>query len=126
MRKLTVPRNTQDLTVRFTPKWEKGTAKLPLEYPCQVYPRVSTVKQVDNVSTEMQKDKSLARDSGWEDTEDNILVDTSDLGLSGQLRMDQRPAFVNMLRRIEGGIIKAVVASQVDRLFRDRWGVEYS
>jgi DNA invertase Pin-like site-specific DNA recombinase len=126
MRKLTVPGNTQDLTVRFTPKWEKGAGKLPLEYPCQVYPRVSTVKQVDNVSAEMQKDKSLAIQSGWEDIENNILIDTSDLGLSGQLRMDQRPAFVTMLRRIEGGIIKAVVASQVDRLFRDRWGVEYS
>lgn len=37
------------------------TIPLPLDKPCQVYPRVSTPEQMENVSAEMQKDKSFAR-----------------------------------------------------------------
>jgi hypothetical protein len=91
-----------------------------------VYPRVSTPEQKKNVSAEMQQDKGFAILCGWIDDDAHIIMDTDDLGLSGQLRMEERPAFVKMLRRIADGTIKTVIAAQVDRLFRDRWGAEYS
>jgi predicted site-specific integrase-resolvase len=94
--------------------------------PCQVYPRVSTPEQKKNVSAEMQQDKSFAILCGWVDDGVHIIVDTDDLGVSGQLKMEERVTFVKMLRRIANGEIKTVIAAQVDRLFRDRWGAEYS
>ena len=102
------------------------TVELATEHPCQVYPRVSTPDQKKNVSAEMQQDKGFATLCGWVDDGVSIIVDTRDLGLSGQLKMEERPAFVDMLRRIASGTIKVVIAAQVDRLFRDRWGAEYS
>ncbi|WP_322480628.1 recombinase family protein, partial [Thermogemmatispora sp.] len=70
----------------------------------------------------MQKDKAFALRCGWR--EDQIIVDDRDLGVSGQLRMEDRIAFNEMLRRIAGGLIKAVVVWNIDRLFRNRWGDE--
>src|SRR5258708_2572752 len=102
----------------------KKAIELPLDYSCQVYPRVSTLEQMENVSAEMQKDKSFALSCGWEDH--FIIVDDSDLGVSGQLRMEDRKAFNAMLRRIANGEIKAVVVFNVDRLFRNHWGDESS
>jgi DNA invertase Pin-like site-specific DNA recombinase len=90
---------------------------LLLDSYVQVYPRVSTPEQKKNVSAEMQQDKSFALMYGWID--EHIIMDTADLGLSGQLPMEERPAFVKMLGRIADGTIKAVIAAQVDRLFRD-------
>ena len=98
------------------------TIPLPLNYPCQVYPRVSTPEQMENVSAEMQKDKSFALSCGWKDH--MIIVDDRDLGVSGQIRMEDRKAFTALLRRIAKGEIKAVVVFNVDRLFRNRWGDE--
>src|SRR2546422_6624802 len=95
-------------------------------HPCQVYPRVSTPEQKKNVSAEMQQDKSFAVWCGWVDDGEHIIMDSADLGVSGQLKMEERPAFVQMLRRIVAGEVKTVIAAQVDRLFRDRWGAEYS
>ncbi len=61
---------------------------------------------------------------GW--TEDIIIVDDRDLGLSGQLRMEDRPAFRDMLRRMQARedfvSIGAVIARDVARLFRNKWG----
>ncbi|GAC1344069.1 MAG: hypothetical protein NVSMB27_04630 [Ktedonobacteraceae bacterium] len=98
------------------------TIPLPLDYPCQVYPRVSTPEQMENISAEMQKDKSYALSCGWK--EHMIIVDDRDLGVSGQLRMEDRKAFNALLRRIANGEIKAVVVFNVDRLFRNRFGDE--
>ncbi len=89
-----------------------------------IYPRVSTPEQLKNVSAEMQQDKTFVVKYGWPDN--LIIMNTSDLGLSGQLRMEDRPAFNSMLRLITEGTVKTVVAARVDRLFRDRWGKEYS
>ncbi|MFL5586536.1 MAG: recombinase family protein [Ktedonobacteraceae bacterium] len=105
----------------YTIAW---TTELPTDYPCQVYPRVSTPEQRKNMSAEMQKDKSFAIKCGWVDDGGNIILDTSDLGVSGQLRMEDRVAFNAMLRRISNHEIKAVIASNVDRLFRNKWGDE--
>src|SRR6266567_2023430 len=103
------------------PTWNRG---LPIDSYVQIYPRVSSPEQKKNVSAEMQQDKGFALLCGWQ--EERIIMETDDLGLSGQLRMEDRPAFVKMLRNIAEGTIKAVIAAQVDRLFRDRWGQEYS
>ncbi len=103
------------------PTWNTG---LPLDSFAQIYPRVSSPEQKKNVSAEMQQDKGFALMCGWQ--EQYIIMETDDLGLSGQLRMEDRPAFVKMLRNIAEGKVKAVIAAQVDRLFRDRWGQEYS
>src|SRR5690242_10526961 len=99
-----------------------ASVQLPIDQPCQIYPRVSTPEQRNNVSAEMQKDKSFALSRGWAD--EQIILDDRDLGVSGQLRMEDRPAFNEMLRRIASGQIKAVVAINVDRLFRNKWGDE--
>jgi len=107
---------------RRRPQPVTSSVELPLDYPCQIYPRVSTPEQKNNVSTEMQKDKSFAISCGW--TEEHIILDDRDLGVSGQLRMEERLAFNDMLRRIANGHIKAVVAVNVDRLFRNKWGDE--
>ena len=104
-----------------TPTWKQ---ELPITHHAQIYPRVSSPEQKKNVSAEMQQDNGFALMCGW--TEDLIIMDTEDLGLSGQLRMEDRPAFVKMLRNIATGQVKVVIAAQVDRLFRDRWGQEYS
>src|SRR6266700_871039 len=98
--------------------------ELLTDLSCQVYPRVSSPEQKKNVSAEMQQDKGFAILCGW--LEETIIMDADDLGLSGQLKMEDRPAFVKMLRRISDGTIKTIIAAQVDRLFRDRWGAEYS
>lgn len=76
------------------------------------------------MSAEMQQDKRFALRCGW--TDDLIIMDTRDLGLSGRLRMEDRPAFSDMIMRIAEGKIKAIIAANVSRLFRDRWGKEYS
>ena len=99
-------------------------AKLDISHHMMLYPRVSTREQLKNVSAEMQQDKTFALLQGW--TEDLIIVDTADLGLSGYLRMEDRPAFVRMLRLVADGAVKTIIVAQVDRLFRDRWGQEYS
>src|SRR5438034_5254409 len=119
------------MTRKILPPTQKNETVLPswkqellTNYACQVYPRVSSPEQKKNVSAEMQQDKGFALLCGW--IEERIIMDTDDLGLSGQLRMEDRPAFVKMLRNIANGTIKVVIAAQVDRLFRDRWGQEYS
>lgn len=98
--------------------------KLPTDRACQIYPRVSTPEQKKNVSAEMQQDKSFAIRCGWADKEDMIIVDTRDLGVSGQLRMEERLAFTGMLRRIQNRLIGAVIVRDVARLFRNKWGDE--
>ncbi len=104
-----------------TPTWKQ---ELPIKHHAQIYPRVSSPEQKKNVSAEMQQDNGFALLCGW--IEELIIMDTDDLGLSGQLRMEDRPAFVKMLRNIAIGLVKVIIAAQVDRLFRDRWGQEYS
>jgi len=93
-----------------------------------VYPRVSSPEQKKNVSAEMQQDKSFAIKCGWKDQDDGIIVDDRDLGVSGQLRMEERLAFRDMLRRMQGrdGFAKigAVIVRDVARLFRNKWGDE--
>jgi predicted site-specific integrase-resolvase len=97
---------------------------LPIKAFVQIYPRVSTPEQKKNVSAEMQQDKQFALRCGW--TEELIIMDTRDLGVSGRLRMEQREAFSDMIVRISQGKVKIIIAANVSRLFRDRWGREYA
>jgi DNA invertase Pin-like site-specific DNA recombinase len=92
--------------------------------PCQVYPRVSTPEQKENVSAEMQQDRKFALRCGWPDNDDIIIVENDDLGLSGQLRMEDRPAFVKMLRNIANGKVKTVIVANISRFFRRKWNDE--
>src|SRR6266571_9452247 len=98
--------------------------RLPLTSFVQIYPRVSTPEQKKNVSAEMQQDKKFALRCGW--TDDLIIMDTRDLGVSGRVRMEDRLAFSEMIFRISQGKVKIIIAANVSRLFRDRWGKEYA
>jgi len=95
-----------------------------IQYPCQAYPRVSTPGQKNNVSAEMLQDKRFALLCGWADQPGAIILEKDDLGVSGQLRMDEREAFVKMLRNIAAGIIKAVIVANISRFFRRKWNDE--
>jgi predicted site-specific integrase-resolvase len=114
-----------------TPEEKKGRKpaslwkqELPTDYPCQVYPRVSTPEQKNNVSAEMQQDRNFAILCGWPDDNEMIIVETDDLGLSGQLRMEDRPTFTKMIRNIASGKVRAVIVANVDRFFRRKWNKE--
>jgi hypothetical protein len=101
---------------------------LLLEAYVQPYPRVSTPEQMKNMSAEMQQDRRFCLLCGWPN--DHIIMDTRDLGISGRLRMEERPAFADMIARIADPDprrrVRTIVAANVSRLFRDRWGKEYS
>ena len=103
--------------------------QLPLDHDVTLYPRVSTPKQLGNVSSEMQREEDgkllqLALRCGWKT--DQIRHPKDDMALSGRIKMEDRPAFKKMLQDIVLGEVKAVIAVEVDRLFRDKWGTEYS
>src|SRR5438067_2693816 len=101
---------------------------LPLAVDCVIYPRISTPGQRGNVSSELQLKEdgelwNLALRCGW--IEKQIRFPKDDMELSGQLKMEERPAFKLMLTWIIRGEVRAILAVQVDRLFRDKFGAEY-
>src|SRR5260370_5517539 len=103
--------------------------KLPTTFDCVIYPRISTPGQRGNVSSELQLKEdgelwNLALRLGWKQTQ--VRHPKDDMELSGTLRMEDRPAFKQMLQWIINGEVRAVIAVNVDRLFRDKWGTEYS
>src|SRR6266496_3734542 len=103
--------------------------KLPIEFDCVIYPRISTPGQRGNVSSELQLKEdgelwNLALRCGWK--QHQVRHPKEDMELSGTLRMEDRPAFKQMLQWIINGEVRAVIAVNVDRLFRDKWGTEYS
>ena len=103
--------------------------QLPLQWDSVIYPRVSTPGQGTNVSAEMQLKEdgelwNLALRCGWKVNQ--VRHPKEDMELSGRLRMEDRPAFKQMLQWIVKGEVRAVIAVNVDRLFRDKWGTEYS
>jgi hypothetical protein len=105
------------------------TPALPLDFDCTLYPRISTPGQRGNVSSELQLAEdgelwNIALRLGWKERQ--IRHPKDDMELSGTLRMEDRPAFKLMLQWIISGQVRAVIAVQVDRLFRDKWGTEYS
>src|SRR5579859_4945998 len=99
---------------------------LPLSYKVGVYPRQSTLMQVKNYkeSTEMQTTDliAFARSLGWKD--EQIIVFSQDLGLSGKLRIDEREGLRSLVECIESDEIKAVIVFLEDRLFRDETQIQ--
>ena len=101
----------------------------PLAFDCVIYPRISTPGQRGNVSSELQLAEdgelwNMALRCGWQ--QHQVRHPKDDMELSGTLRMEDRPAFKLMLQWIINGEVRAVLAVNVDRLFRDKWGTEYS
>jgi hypothetical protein len=120
MATILIPASQREQQIAITPTEEK----LLLDAYVQPYPRVSTPEQRKNMSAEMQQDKKFALLCGW--PEELIIMDTRDLGVSGRLRMEDRLTFSEMITRIAEGIVKTIIAANVSRLFRDRWGKEYA
>src|SRR5216683_1485793 len=90
-----------------------------------VYPRQSTGKQLGISSTQIQHDYiGLTARYDWK--QENLIIYEEDAVVSGRKRMDEREGFTRMLNDIINGVIQAVFVVDVDRLFRDRWGTEYS
>lgn len=93
--------------------------RLPIDQPVAVYYRQSSMGQVGNRSTEMQR-IDLAEDlirRGW--TEEKIILIDSDEGLSGAKRIDERPGMIQLMALIDERMIGAVAVADEDRLFRD-------
>ncbi len=110
---------------------------LPLEKDVLLYPRVSQPGQLKNVSAELQakEDGELVRTAkqlGWlpenewapEKGIGKIRQFPQDMAKSARLRMEDRPGFKLMLQAIVAGEARAVIAVDVDRLFRDKYGSE--
>ena len=117
---------------RFQPKPQQAatniwSTQLPVEVQWGIYARQSTpgqlIKHVE--STEMQTDDLIKwlQDRGLQD---NYTLFDADLGMSGTLRIDERPALSELIRRINTGEIKAVLVYQISRLFRDLTGIQYN
>ncbi|GHO55477.1 recombinase family protein [Ktedonobacter robiniae] len=99
--------------------------KVPQSAMIGVYPRQSTGKQLGNTSTQIQHDiVGLTTRYGWK--EENLVLYDEDAVVSGKKRMDERKGFTRMLNDIITERIKAIFVVDVDRLFRDKWGTEYS
>jgi hypothetical protein len=116
--------------------WRQKPA-LPLDKDILLYPRVSGVGQLDNVSTELQmkEDGELlktAHELGWLSPSEwtpgcgkgKIRQFPQDMAVSGRLRMEERTGFKLMLQAIISGEAGAVLCIEVDRLFRDKYGQE--
>jgi hypothetical protein len=110
---------------------------LPLDKDVLLYPRVSQPGQLKNVSAELQakEDGELVRTAkqlGWlpesewtpEKGIGRIRQFPQDMAKSARLRMEDRPGFKLMLQAIVAGEARAVIAVDVDRLFRDKYGSE--
>lgn len=102
-------------TSRSTSK--NGTVEVKSVIRCAVYTRQSVADDLQFNSLDMQRQSSLAfiesqRGQGWEP------VDTryDDHGVSGGTL--QRPAFTQLMKDIENGLVDAVVVYRLDRLSR--------
>jgi hypothetical protein len=120
------------MSQRFQPKPQTDLVdpwniSFPVDVLWGIYARQSTPGQLikHTESTEMQTDDLIA----WlqaRNVKDNYILFDADLGLSGQLRIDQRPDLQELIRRINADEIKAVLVYQISRLFRDLTGIQYN
>jgi DNA invertase Pin-like site-specific DNA recombinase len=120
------------MTTRFLPKpqiavLDPWNFTLPIEVLWAIYARQSTPGQVIKYteSTEMQTD-DLIKWLQVRGVRNNYHLFDADLGLSGTLRIDERPDLQEMIRRINADEIKAVLVYQISRLFRDLTGIQYN
>ena len=97
--------------------------------PLVIYVRFSTTAQTVNSveSKELQltvaQKRAIAQ--GW--SSDMITVAEEGggtRGVSGTLRIDQRPTLQSIMAGIEAGTVKAIMCYSVSRLFRDSFGIQ--
>ena len=118
---------TRFLTKPRTEIIDPWNISFPVDALWGIYARQSTPGQLINhiESTEMQTDDLIL----WlqhRNVRDNYVLFDADLGMSGTLRIDQRPALQELIRRINADEIKAVLVYQISRLFRDLTGIQYN
>jgi DNA invertase Pin-like site-specific DNA recombinase len=97
---------------------------LPVDRAVAVYYRQSSMKQVGNISTDMQQ-IDLPRyvaSLGW--SADEIILIDEDEGVSGAKRIDERKGMSRLFDLIITGKIGSVVAQAEDRLFRDETQIQ--
>lgn len=97
---------------------------LPLDRAVAVYYRQSSMKQVGNVSTDMQQIDlpRYVNSLGWS-VDDIILID-EDEGVSGAKRIDERKGMSRLYNLIITGAIGTVAVQAEDRLFRDETQIQ--
>jgi hypothetical protein len=98
--------------------------RLPLDRPIAVYYRQSSDSQIGNVSTAMQQVDlpNYLAGLGWQ--RDKITLFDEDGGVSGTKAIDERTGLSKIYDLVMDGKIGAVACVSVDRLFRDRYGIE--
>ena len=126
---LTIRQDYARTQKRPVPEREMDTwnTTLPITVQWAIYARQSTMAQLKKHanSTEMQTEDLQAWLEGEGVTADYIALYDADLGLSGQLRIDQRQDLSRLMNDIDRGFIKAVLVYQVSRLFRDLTAIQY-
>lgn len=97
---------------------------LPLDRAIAVYYRQSSMKQVGNISTDMQQIDlpRYVHSLGWP-AHEIILID-EDEGVSGAKRIDERKGMSRLFDLIITGRIGSVAAQAEDRLFRDETQIQ--
>jgi len=97
---------------------------LPLTRPVAVYYRQSSMKQVGNISTDMQQIDlpKYVQSLGW-DASKITLID-EDEGVSGSKRIDERKGMSRLFDLIITNHIGVVVVQAEDRLFRDETQIQ--
>ncbi|MBK8170528.1 MAG: recombinase family protein [Sandaracinaceae bacterium] len=81
------------------------------------YARVSTLEQANEGVSLQAQEAALRRYATAHDM--NIDAFVVDAGVSGGLRLEQRPAGQELLARTRRGEVSMVIATKLDRLFRD-------
>ena len=94
---------------------ETGSA-LPTQHPIAVYYRQSTGAQIGNISTSIQTVDMVKylQNLGW--AERNIIMIDMDGGVSGSLKIDERPGMKRLFDHITEGKVRAVACQDEDRL----------
>jgi len=107
------------MTTRFLPKpqiavLDPWNFTLPIDVLWAIYARQSTPGQLIKYteSTEMQTD-DLIKWLQVRGVRDNYHLFDADLGLSGTLRIDERPDLQEMIRRINADEVKAILVYQI-------------
>ena len=97
---------------------------LPLDRAIAVYYRQSSLRQVGNISTDMQQIDlpKYVHNLGW-GTHEILLID-EDEGVSGTKRIDERKGMSRLFDMIITGRIGAVAVQAEDRLFRDETQIQ--
>jgi hypothetical protein len=129
--------NDKDNNTRKRNNWDRVSPALPVNKDILLYPRVSRPGQLKNVSAELQAKEDgelmqMAINMGWLPESEwypgcgrgKIRQFPQDMATSARLRMEDRKGFKLMLQAIISGEAGAVLAVDVDRLFRDKYGKE--